>query len=49
MKNYNSKNDTTNESEVQRVYTYPINPRGSKSYSDIGFINVDNGSQGGSH
>ena len=36
-----------NESELQRVYNYPIYPRDSKIYSDKGFVNIDNGSQGG--
>ena len=49
MKKYNLGNDTMNESELQRVYKYPIYPRGSKIYSDKGFINIDNGSQGGTH
>ena len=43
------KNDTMNESELQRVYNYPIYPRDSKIYSDRGFVNIDNGSQGGTH
>ena len=38
-----------NESELQRVYNYPIYPRDSKIYSDKGFFNIDNGSMGGSH
>ena len=49
MKKYNLKNDTMNESEVQRVYNYNINPRDSKIYSDKGFVNLDNGTQGGTH
>ena len=49
MKKYNLKNDTMNESELQRVYNYAIYPRDSKIYSDKGFVNIDNGSQGGSH
>ena len=49
MKKYNLKNDTMNESQLQRVYNYPIYPRDSKIYSDKGFINIDNGSRGGSH
>ena len=49
MKNYNLKNKTMNESELQRVYNYPIYPRDSKIYSDRGFVNIDNGSQGGTH
>ena len=47
MKKYNLKNDTMNESELQRFYNYPIYPRDSKYYSDRGFVNIDNGSQGG--
>ena len=38
-----------NESELQRVYNYSIYPRDSKIYSDKGFVNIDNGSQGGTH
>ena len=49
MKKYNSKNDTIDESELQRVHNYPIHPRDSKIYSDRGFFNIDNGSLGGSH
>ena len=49
MKKYNLKNDTMNETELQRVYIYPINPRDSKTYSDKGFVITDNGSQGGTH
>ena len=49
MKKCNLKNDTMNERELQRVYNYPIYPRDSKIYSDSGFLNIDNGSQGGSH
>ena len=46
MKKYNLKNDTMNETELQRVYNYPIYPRDSKIYSDKGFINIDNASMG---
>ena len=49
MKNYKLKNDTMNESQLQRVYNYPIYPRDSKIYSDRGFVNIDNGSNGGTH
>ena len=49
MKKYNSKNNTMKESELQRVYIYPIYSRDSKLYSDKGFVNIDNGSMGGSH
>ena len=38
-----------NESELQRVYKYRIYPRDSKIHSDKGFVNIDNGSQGGTH
>ena len=48
MKKINIKNDTMNESELKRIFDYPIYPRGSKTYSDKGFVNIDNGSQGGS-
>ena len=49
MKKYILKKDTMNESQLQKVYNYPIYPRDSKIYSDRGFVNIDNGSQGGSH
>ena len=45
----NLKNDTMNESQLQKAYNYPIYPRDSKIYSDKGFVNIDNGSQGGTH
>ena len=48
MKKYNLKDDTMNESELQKVYNYPIYPRNLKKYSDKGFVNIDNGSMGGS-
>ena len=38
-----------NESELQRVYNYNIYPRDSEIYSYRGFVNIDNGSKGGSH
>ena len=49
MKKYQINDDTMNESQLQRVYNYNIYPRDSKMYSDKGFVNVDNGSQGGTH
>ena len=49
MKKYNLKDDTMNESRLQRVYDYSIYPRDSKIYSDKGFVNIDNGSQGGTN
>ena len=49
MKKYKLKNDTMNESQLQKIYNYPIYPRDSKKYSDKGFVDIDNGSQGGCH
>ena len=49
MKKYKLKNDTMNESELQKFYNYSIYPRASKIYSDKGFVNIDNGSQDGTH
>ena len=37
------------ESELQRVYNYKIYPIDSKIITDEGFVNIDNGSQGGTH
>ena len=49
MKKYNLKNDTMNESELQKIYNYPIYPRDNKIYSDKGFVNIDNGRLNGTH
>ena len=49
MKKYKLKNDTMNESQLQKVYNYPIYPRESKIYSDKRFVNIDDGRMGGSH
>ena len=49
MKKYCLKNNTMNESQLQRVYNYPIYPKNSKIYSDKGFVNIDDGRMGGSH
>ena len=49
MKNYDSKDDTMDESDIQRVYNYPIYPRDSKIYSDKGFVNNADGSMNGTH
>ena len=49
MKTYNLKNDTMNESQLQKVYNYRIYPRNSKIYFDKGLVFIDNGSMGGSH
>ena len=49
MKKYKLKNDTTNESQLQRIYILPIYPRDSKIYSDKGFVNIDDGRFNGTH
>ena len=49
MKKYKLKNDTMDESQLQKIYNYNIYPRDSKISSDKGFVNIDNGSQGGTH
>ena len=49
MRKYNLKNETMNELEIKKVYIYPIYPRESKICLDKGFVNIDNGSIGGSH
>ena len=46
MKKYNLKNDTMNESQIQKIYNYPLYYRDSKIYSVKGFVNTDDGSQG---
>ena len=43
------KNDTMNESQLQKYYNYPIYPRDSKLYSDKIFANIDNGQMGGTN
>ena len=48
-KKYNLKNSTMNESDLQRVYNCNKNPRDSKTVTDKGFVNIDNGSHGGTH
>ena len=37
------------ESDLQRVYIYPIYLRNCEKNSDKGFVNIDNGSRGGTH
>ena len=49
MKKYTLKNATLNESDLQRIYNYPIYPRDSKIYSDKKLVNIDNGQTGGTH
>ena len=38
-----------NESHLQIIFNYLIYPRDSKTYSNRGFVNIDSGSQGGTH
>ena len=49
MKKKSLKNDTMNESDLQKVNNYSIYPRDSKMFSDKRFVNIDNGFQGGTH
>ena len=37
-----------NESQLQKVFNYPIYPTDSNIYSNKGFVIIDEGSQGGS-
>ena len=38
-----------NESQLQKIYNYPIYPRDSEMFSETCFVNIDNGSTGGTH
>ena len=49
LKKYNLNDNTMNEFQLQKIYNYRIYPRASKIYSDEGFVNIDNGAQGGTH
>ena len=49
MEKYNLKIDTMNECQLQKIYNSLIYPRDSKINSDKGFVNIDDGSQGGTH
>ena len=49
MKTCNLRNDTRNESQLQKYYNYPTYPRDSIIYSDERLVNIDNRSQGGTH
>ena len=49
MKKYKLKNNTMNESELQRNCNFQIYPRESKIHSVRGFVNIDNGQMGGTH
>ena len=49
MKKCNLKTDSMNESQLQKFFSYPVYARDSQIFSDKGFVNIDNGSQGGTH
>ena len=49
VKKHNLKDDTMDECQLQKIYNCPIYPRDYKIYSDKGFVNIDNGSRGGTH
>ena len=49
MEKYKLKNNTMNESQLQKIYNYNIYPRDSKIISDKGFVNIDDRSQRGTH
>ena len=49
MKKTNMKNNTMNESQLQKTKNYPFYPRDSKISSDRVFVNIDDGSQSGTH
>ena len=49
MNKYKLRNDTMNESELHRVFHYPIYPRGSKLFSDKVYVIIDDGRMGRSH
>ena len=38
-----------NESQLQRLYTYPIKPRDSKIFFDKVIVDIDDSSRGGTH
>ena len=49
MKKYKVKDNTMNQSQLSKIYNYPIYPRDSKLITDKRFVNTDNDSVGGSH
>ena len=49
MKKYKLKDDTMYESQLQKVYNFPIYLRDSELYSDKGFVIIGDGSLGGTH
>ena len=38
-----------NDHQLRKTFDYPIYRRDSKIFSDRGFVNIDNGSMGGTH
>ena len=49
MQKFNFKDHTMNDSDLQRVYNYPIDPRISKTTTDKRFVNIHNGQTVGTH
>ena len=49
MKKYIVKDNTINGSQLQKIYKHNTYSRDSKRYTDKGFVNIDDGSMGGSH
>ena len=49
MKKYNIKDDTMNESHLQKMYNCIIYPRDSEKFSNKGFVNIDNENLRGTH
>ena len=46
---FSRDNKTRKESDLQKLFIYPIYPRDFKLYFDRGFVSIDNGSQRGTH
>ena len=49
LKKYKLSKNNMTKSDLPRTYYYPIYPSDSKLYSDRGFVNIVNGSVGGTH
>ena len=49
MKKIDLKNVTMNERDLPRANKYNIYPKDFKIIIDLGFVNIDNGSQNGTH
>ena len=49
MTKYSLRIATMNESELRKVYVFPIFPRDSNLILDKGFVNIDYGQMGGTH